>query len=220
MAAKQNNRMAPDDPDRKHRYPATRKSMDPLVEFPVTAKVCARCEELKPLAAFGTKITKPYSPVQFIKSYCTPCVTAVSREWHVANHARKVAKVDAWKANNPEKVTVTRQKRMLRNYGLTLEMYELLLLDQGGVCGICATSTPGGYGNRFHVDHDHATGKIRGLLCTRCNVGLGNFRHTQKFLLRAARYLKQPPAPRHLYSAPDVGQARPQIDFLDELENR
>jgi hypothetical protein len=63
-----------------------------------------------------------------------------------------------------------------------------MLKDQGGCCAICGTDTPGTSGI-FAVDHDHKTGKVRGLLCRSCNVGIGNLGDDPKRLKEAIRYL-------------------------------
>jgi hypothetical protein len=62
---------------------------------------------------------------------------------------------------------------------------------QEGRCYICRkkASGKGPSGQRLHIDHDPKTGKVRGLLCFSCNVGLGHFRHNPKLLLKAVRYL-------------------------------
>lgn len=70
-------------------------------------------------------------------------------------------------------------------YGLTEATFDEMLERQGGGCGICGTQEPQGRGQRLHVDHDHKTGQVRGLLCTSCNNGLGRF-HDDVDLLRAA----------------------------------
>ena len=77
-----------------------------------------------------------------------------------------------------------------RLYGVSAEEFEAMLVTQDGACAICRSTTPGGRGN-FHVDHDHATGRIRGLLCHGCNVGLGNFRDQPDLLETAAAYLRR-----------------------------
>jgi hypothetical protein len=62
------------------------------------------------------------------------------------------------------------------------------LEKQGNKCGICGRLEPLGKGG-WHLDHDHITGRIRGLLCHHCNVGLGHFGDSQEMLLRAVRWL-------------------------------
>lgn len=77
-------------------------------------------------------------------------------------------------------------------YGLTEEAFTAMLAAQGGVCAICRTDTwERGKGNQPHVDHDPATGKIRGILCGGCNNGLGNFDHDPARLCAAADYLEK-----------------------------
>lgn len=78
--------------------------------------------------------------------------------------------------------------RIQKVYGLTKEQFETLLEVQKG-CAICGTTKPGGKGD-FHVDHDHVTDRVRGLLCQKCNMGLGSFCEDVVLLERAVRYLK------------------------------
>lgn len=90
---------------------------------------------------------------------------------------------DAWKNRNPERVRLTHVKR---KFGLTEEAYIMLLSAQSNSCAICNekfTKTP-------HVDHNHNTNVVRGLLCDLCNRGLGFFREEVLRLLAAAEYLK------------------------------
>lgn len=79
-----------------------------------------------------------------------------------------------------------------RVYGLEPGGYARLLAFQGGKCWICQRAT--GRARRLAVDHDHATGKPRGILCSPCNRLLGHVRDDPEVLLRAARYLASPPA--------------------------
>ncbi|MGE0844214.1 MAG: endonuclease VII domain-containing protein [Candidatus Nanopelagicales bacterium] len=90
---------------------------------------------------------------------------------------------------DPEKARLKERIRTLRRYGLTPETYEELRAAQEDRCAICRTDTPGGRGELWHVDHDHATGAVRGLLCHMCNVGIGNLRDDPAILRRAADYL-------------------------------
>ena len=88
----------------------------------------------------------------------------------------------------------TCQNRMFRShlksrYGITLEEYEAMLTEQGGVCAICGLPENDRYKRRLSVDHDHETGAIRGLLCHMCNTGLGKFTDSSELLTSAANYL-------------------------------
>jgi hypothetical protein len=82
----------------------------------------------------------------------------------------------------------TEQRRLhrLRRRGLTLEGYADLLQAQDGRCAICREPSRG---RRLAVDHDHITGRVRGLLCTRCNMGLGFFQDSAVRLQAAQRYI-------------------------------
>ncbi|HEY6021914.1 MAG TPA: endonuclease VII domain-containing protein [Candidatus Paceibacterota bacterium] len=81
---------------------------------------------------------------------------------------------------------------MLNTYGLALGEYDALKASQNGTCAICQRAT--GAKKKLAVDHDHKTGYVRGLLCGPCNGMLGKARDDVEFFLRAAEYLKNPPA--------------------------
>jgi len=84
----------------------------------------------------------------------------------------------------------THRDRWLRKYGLTVEQYDSMVEQQGSRCAICHGPDPKTNGGQhWCVDHDHATGKVRGLLCHDCNIGLGKFRDDPDLLRRAADYL-------------------------------
>jgi len=72
-------------------------------------------------------------------------------------------------------------------YGITVEEYDALLEQQGGCCAICGTDDP--KKKFFSVDHDHQTGKVRGLLCQPCNLGLGHVREDLDVVMSMAAYL-------------------------------
>lgn len=81
-----------------------------------------------------------------------------------------------------------------RRYGLTAERYHQMLKDQGGVCMICGrpeTEAYKGVVKPLSVDHDHDTGQVRGLLCTKCNRGISMFRENPFLLEAAAKYLRR-----------------------------
>lgn len=81
-----------------------------------------------------------------------------------------------------------RAHHLMKTYGITLEQYDEMLEAQDGGCAICKTTDPRGKG-RFHVDHCHDTGAVRGLLCQTCNQGIGLLQDSIDVLLDAAKYL-------------------------------
>lgn len=74
----------------------------------------------------------------------------------------------------------------LKKYGLSLIEYKAMFESQTGRCAICKSAPTL---KRLSVDHDHKTGAVRGLLCTNCNLGLGNFKDDQEILKAASDYL-------------------------------
>jgi hypothetical protein len=84
----------------------------------------------------------------------------------------------------PCKAKRQRQSRFQRLYGMSEHAVEGLIADQGGVCAICQ------YRTAEHVDHDHVTGEVRGVLCFPCNAALGHFKDRIDLLDRAAGYLR------------------------------
>lgn len=72
----------------------------------------------------------------------------------------------------------------LRTYGVTPEAFNRMLEKQGGWCAICREQ------KATHLDHSHATGKVRGILCLQCNTALGSFRDSEKNLMMAINYLR------------------------------
>lgn len=79
--------------------------------------------------------------------------------------------------------------RLKKLYGITLAQFDEMLVEQLGVCAICKRVNADG--KRLAVDHDHATGKIRGLLCQKCNGALGSFNDSTDTLIEAVNYLRK-----------------------------
>lgn len=132
---------------------------------------CARCKQTKPTAQFAGAST----------AYCKPCFAEYERDRRAAG-----------KASTPDYTRIV----TLRRYGLTPEKFDLILASQGGRCAICRTDEPGYPG--WQVDHDHACcprskrscGRCRrGILCSRCNFGVGNFRDDPAILRAALEYV-------------------------------
>jgi hypothetical protein len=105
------------------------------------------------------------------------------------------------------------RRSLERNYGITPEVYEQLLILQDGRCAICLTRPRK---RRLAVDHDHETGEVRGLLCTRCNHGiLGKAHDSAEMLTRAAAYLLHPPA-RTGQPVAEHTEVQADLEFLHE----
>src|ERR1019366_4190427 len=78
-------------------------------------------------------------------------------------------------------------------YGITRADWQRLHDQQSGLCALCSgPGHRGGRGTKLYVDHDHKTGLVRGLICHRCNLGLGIFGDTEEGLLRALLYMRRP----------------------------
>ena len=114
--------------------------------------------------------------------------------------------VKEWVQKNREKVNASNRKRynslsseekrnrnrrqQISLYGLTVEQYDAMLMEQNYVCAICNKSEKSSTRGVLFIDHDHKTDKVRGLLCDSCNRGLGYFYDNTSFLRNAIKYLK------------------------------
>jgi len=96
-----------------------------------------------------------------------------------------------YRENNPR---AWKNGRLKSSYGITIDDYEKMYEDQNGLCALCGkreTSTYRGSPRKLAVDHCHETGKVRALLCTNCNTGLGSFFHNRALLRLAMDYIEQ-----------------------------
>ncbi len=84
-----------------------------------------------------------------------------------------------------------RDQHLKRSYGITLNDYNQMLTEQNDCCAICGTDNPGGKHGKFMVDHNHDTGEVRGLLCKRCNIAIGEFNDDPSILEKAVLYLRK-----------------------------
>lgn len=113
---------------------------------------------------------------------------AQKRAQYAANKEAIRAAVKA-RYNTPEGRRRSRENSLRRLYGVTSAEYDEVLRMQGGGCGICGAEDPGKGHAHFAVDHDHVSGRPRGLLCHRCNRAFGLFGDSMPRLLAAAAYL-------------------------------
>lgn len=92
-----------------------------------------------------------------------------------------------WRNNNRDHLRNVSYQKL---YGITLEEYNMLLEEQGGNCAICSKPPDSGRAKYLYVDHCHNTIKIRGLLCSNCNKGIGFFRDDPELIEKAINYLR------------------------------
>lgn len=132
-------------------------------------KECNICKETKPLDEFVKRSNRASGR----QSYCKKCHNIKSRDEYSS---------DRMKDYDLKKL-----------YGISLDDYEQLFNEQEGSCKICSrhiSELNHGHKKNLCVDHNHDTGKIRGLLCDKCNRGLGLFCDDETMLLKAVDYLK------------------------------
>jgi hypothetical protein len=110
--------------------------------------------------------------------YCADCLPAKRKRYEVSRRIR-LKEADIY---------FDKRRDLKKHFGITLENYNLLFENQGQKCAICHSTKSSGKG--WHVDHDHKTGAIRGILCHFCNLALGHFKDDQATMKEAIKYLK------------------------------
>ena len=141
----------------------------------ISMKTCNRCKHEKALSEYH----KNKNNKDGLNNRCVSCTLEYNRE----RYRKKSPKLLAWQKNYYVKNS---RKILLKKYGLTEEDYSEILLKQNGLCAICKKKPE----YNLYVDHDHATGDVRGLLCLQCNTALGNFYDDIGLLNKAIDYLR------------------------------
>ena len=119
-------------------------------------------------------VTKNYIHKKYLHSRCKECDHLKNTKYAQKNKTAL------------SKKAMTRQR--LVKYGLTKEEHDAMLLLQNNLCAICNKTKD----KTLHVDHDHKTGRVRGLLCYSCNTGIGLLKDDIKYLANAIKYLTSP----------------------------
>jgi len=145
-------------------------------------KICSSCQKLKP----ATRFRKCARSSDGLRSRCKDCQKLQEREYRQVNRNRLREKSSSKKAN-----PVSARARQLRfHYRMEPMEYERPYTLQNGLCAICGR--PQISKRKFlAIDHDHATGTVRGLLCFGCNIALGHFQEDLTLLEKAAVYLRR-----------------------------
>lgn len=117
-------------------------------------KLCMDCKEVKPLSEFYRH--RVYKGKQYYQAYCKPCTS----------------KQSLVRAKTPKAIRTQKNWYLKKTYGITLDEYEVLADKQNNACAICGKECA--TGKMLAVDHNHKTGKVRGLLCFSCNIAIGH----------------------------------------------
>jgi len=137
-------------------------------------KQCTKCNENKPIIDFH----KSKQSKDGLKSSCKTCRRTESTTWYKASGG-----------------AYDKEKTLMSKYGLTLEVFTTMLSEQHGVCKLCklpeSEKEDDSRIRYLAVDHSHKNGKVRGLLCAKCNRGLGSFGDDPTLLRAAADYIEE-----------------------------
>jgi hypothetical protein len=156
---------------------------------------CCKCKKEKEQEEFYLRKRKLANGGTSIypRKDCKECSKNRYESWIKKEDNKKLNKETQkkWAKNNPDRCENARLKY---RFGITLEDFKLLLDKQNNMCAICKITTED-YAkinkHKFHVDHCHTTGKVRGLLCNNCNVSLGGFKDSKDLLEAAIKYLDE-----------------------------
>jgi len=153
-------------------------------------KICTKCNEQKSLIEYPKDKTKKDG----VHTQCKVCHRERNKNKRLTDpvwREKANAKSAAYRSKFPDK-----NKQSIRNatlkakYGITSKQYEELFKNQGYCCAVCGRKESKGYG-KMPVDHNHVTGKVRGILCQPCNVTLGKVEEKEEILLSLIKYLRK-----------------------------
>lgn len=159
--------------------------------------MCYQCKLPKSTEEFNVnKATKDGRNIR-----CRPCQRQLKRQQYAADPDKEKARYYKWRINNKEaKKEFTRKwqkanpekllaAKLKWHYKMSLEQYKSMFVAQDGKCKICKQEPSGS--KRLCVDHNHVNGQIRGLLCDKCNRGIGLLKDNPILLESAAKYLRE-----------------------------
>lgn len=152
-------------------------------------KLCNDCSEVKWTCEFHRNASG--NPLGHCK-LCGNKRVAASRKRVMATPEGKAYKKEQDRKQNAKRTAEDRFIIQLKRFKLTPEDYFRILKEQDGKCAICFEMFTSGEGpamQRLHIDHNHVTMKVRGLLCVNCNLMLGQAKDNTKTLLSAVQYL-------------------------------
>lgn len=148
----------------------------------IAKSICSKCrrkasERIKAAVAAGMCRVHPKTKAVPGRTKCEDCLV-----------------IDSIQRKRPESLVRAERNYRLRNYGIDQEAYQSMLSSQDGRCAICRNVEPltrHGKQKSLTVDHCHSTGAVRGLLCTKCNSGIGMFGDREDVMAAAIEYLRR-----------------------------
>ena len=157
-------------------------------------KRCSCCKNSKPYSDFY----RNKNMRDGFANYCKDCLLSSNKKWKERNPGAVVETAKRYFEKHKEKIrqrvrdkhikdpSIRKFASIKKNYGLSRRDYESILEWQGGGCAFCKRNDI-----QMHVDHDHSTGRVRGILCHLCNTGLGLFRENTDVMNRAICYVSK-----------------------------
>ena len=170
---------------RQATFKKTGRMPKPKIEWKNGVRECTSCHKIKTKEEFGWRRTPRGKQIK--NSVCLDCHNSKQNKAGEDPEVRKKRRMTSQRyyQEGPGK-RKEKNARYLREYGITIEDKEEMIRKNGGLCPICKTDNPGQW---WAVDHCHKTGKIRGVICDKCNKMLGLANDDVMRLLSAARYL-------------------------------
>jgi ribosomal protein L19E len=156
------------------------------------SKHCKKCSRTLGLSQFGNDKTSPDG----LTRACKACRNTYQRRLNKETGAGKRRNDNSKEYRKRYYADEGRKrryedKRLQREFGISIETYEQMYDAQKGRCGICDKPETSSRAKKLAVDHCHETGKVRGLLCQRCNRALGLFKDNYRYLEEAVSYLRR-----------------------------
>lgn len=152
-------------------------------------KTCSKCKRSLSLDSFHRHALG----AQGRRSNCRECTREYAKDWRKKNRDRNAALGKAsYRKHRTARLEWGWRWKLKARYGMTAEEYGAMLVAQGGLCAICRRA-PSGRHKRLVIDHDHVTGRVRGLLCRACNSAIGYFMENVLVVEAAVAYLRRVP---------------------------
>lgn len=144
------------------------------------ARVCTKCGEKKPTSEF---YRHKHSKSGFY-SVCTKCTLKHQNKYYCKHDQQRKEYANQYRSNHRDTILKYNRDKRFKKYGLTKDQFLEILDRQNNLCAICHKKPP------VDIDHDHRTGRVRGILCRRCNAAIGVFDDSIDLLRNSISYLE------------------------------